>query len=126
MDFQELTYHVKRLRALQVHLQETVAVVARITSEAEGVLAKLQPTSNEVDQTRPVLRSESPFVPPCNLPIPPRNLAKKKSSNPVVVKVEPHRNAQPYLLMSSIRIQDVQQRPRGEANRSENMLGDGV
>jgi hypothetical protein len=93
MDVNELAYHVKRLRVLQVHLQETVTVVARITSEAEGVLAKLQHTSNEADPTRPILHSESPFVPPQNLPIPPSNLVKKKSSNPVVVKVEPRCNA---------------------------------
>jgi hypothetical protein len=37
----ELIYHVKSLRKLQVHLQETVTQVARMISEAEGVLVKL-------------------------------------------------------------------------------------
>jgi hypothetical protein len=90
----ELIYHVKSLRKLQVHLQETVTQVARMISEAEGVLVKLRPTSNQEVQIRPILRSESPFVPPRNLPIPPRNLPRKKSTIPIVVKVEPPHNAQ--------------------------------
>jgi hypothetical protein len=88
----ELTYHVKRLRLLQVNLQQTVTHVASVTSEAEGFLAKLQSTCNQEEKIRPILRSESPFIPPCNLPVPPRNLARKKSMIPITVKVDTHCN----------------------------------
>ena|ERR1700683_5559205 len=90
----EVTYHVKRLCLFQVNLQQTVTHVASVTSEAEGFLAKLQSTCNQQDKIWPILRSESPFIPPCNLPVPPRNLARKKSMISITVKVDTHCNVQ--------------------------------